>query len=192
MDTNETAQSAPKAKATTYMVFDLNQRGDLPRRHDVITRMYKDGSPPETVTYPLFSSSDKGTPMPMEHALKFLCDPAFKVVHPNGNRIMPIEKQDLSKPLKVLAVDEVVVKYHHLSRDHLYKLVKMQSGSEDVKPNATVDELAEFMVAWRKSLVSMTDGERHLAEIMAQGELGGSMNEKQLDTMFPGSERKVA
>ena len=191
---NDTQQpeSASKAKSATYTVFDLNQRGDLPRRHDVIVRMYKDGSEPETVTYPLYSSSDKGCVMPMEHALKFLCDPAFKVVGPTGNRIMPIEKIDLSKPLKALAVDEIVVKYQYLARDYLFKLVKMLPGSEEVKQNATADELAAYMVKWRESLVGMTDGEKHLAEMMAKGELGGGMDAKMLDTMFPGGDRKVA
>lgn len=189
---NQAAESATKAKANAYTVFDLNQRGDLPRRHDVIVRMYKDGTEPETVTYPLFSSSDKGVVMPMEHALKFLCDPAFKVVGPTGNRIMPIEKIDLSKPLKALAADEVVVKYQYLSREYLFKLVKMLPGSEEVKQNATSDELAAHMVKWRQSLVGMTDGEKHLAEMMAQGELGGGMDAKMLDAMFPGGDRKVA
>lgn len=189
---NQAAESAPKGKASTYTVFDLNQRGDLPRRHDVIVRMYKDGSEPETVTYPLFSSSDKGCAMPMEHALKFLCDPAFKVVGPSGNRIMPIEKIDLSKPLKALAVDEVVVKYQYLARDYLFKLVKMLPGSEEVKQNATSDELAAHMVKWRQSLVGMTDGEKHVAELMATGDLGGTMNTDQLESMFPSSGRKVA
>lgn len=181
---NQPAQSATKTSASAYTVFDLNQRGDLPRRHDVIVRMYKDGSEPETVTYSLFSSSDKGATMPMEHALKFLCDPAFKVIGPTGNRIMPIEKIDLSKPLKTLAADEVVVKYQYLSRDYLYKLVKMLPGSEEVKQNATSDELAAHMVKWRQSLVGMTDGERHLAEMMSGGELGGGMDQAQLDKMF--------
>lgn len=189
METNLPEQ-APKARAATYTVFDLNQRGDPPRRHDVIVRMYKDGSEPEVMTYPLFSSSDKGCVMPMEHALKFLCDPAFKVIGPAGNRIMPIEKPDFSKVPKVLAPDEVVVKYQFLARDYLFKLVKMLPGSEEVKQNATAEELSAYMVKWRESLVGMTDGERHLAEMMGQGELGGGMDAKQLDSMFP--DRKAA
>lgn len=187
-----TAQSAQKAKAAVYTVFDLNQRGDKPRVHDVILRMYKDGAPPDIHSYPLYSSSDKGCTMPMEHALKFLCDPAFKVIGPNGNRIMPIEKIDHSKPLKALAIDEVVVKYQYLSRDYLFKIVKMTSGSEDVKQNATAEELAAFMVKWRQSLTGMTEGERHVAEMIASGDLGGGMDEKQLETMFPHNQRKVA
>lgn len=191
MDENEVAQSAPKAGAAKYTVFDLNQRGDLPRRHDIITRMYKDAEP-DIITYPLFASSDKGCVMPMEHALKFLCDPAFKVIGPTGNRIMPIEKPDFSKVPKALGPDEVVVKYQNLSRDYLFKLVKMLPGSEDVKQNATADELAAHMVEWRKSLVGMTDAEKHLAELMTQGEMSGAMDAKQLEAMFPSQNRKVA
>jgi hypothetical protein len=185
-------QEQQKPRSNTYTVFDLNQRGEKPRSHDIIVKMYKDGQEPDIVSYPLWSDSLKGCPMPMEHALKFLCDPAFKVVSPNGNRIRPIEKIDFSKPLKTLGVDEVVVKYEFLARDYLFKLVKLQPGSEDVKPNATAEELAAFMVKWRQSLVGMTDGERALAEMMGQGELGGGMTSEQLEKMFPGEQRKAS
>ena len=102
---------------------------------------------------------------------------------------MPIERIDLSKPLKALAVDEVVVKYTDLSREYLFKIVKMAPGSEEVPKNATVDELAAFMVAWRQSLVGMTDGERHVAELLAAGGMDG-MTAEMTDKMF--GERKAA
>lgn len=188
-DTNASA-AKPAAKAPVYMVFDTNQRGDLPRRHEVIIRVYPDGREPDVVTYALFSAENKPCPMPIEHAMKFLCDRAFRVISPRGDRIQPIEKQDLSKPIKVLAVDEIVVKYHDLSRESLFKRVKMLAGSEDVKQNATVDELAGFLIKWREGLKGMTDGEKAVAEMMAGGDLGGKMDDAMLGKMF--GEQKAA
>lgn len=182
-------QDQRPAKAPVYMVFDMNQRGDSPRMHDVITRMYEDGSDPDLVTYKLFSDSGKGCPMPQDHAYKFLCDPAFKVIGPNGNRLMPIAKFDPSKPLVKLEEDEIIVKYVELSRESLFRRVKLLPGSENVRQNATVEELAAFLVNWRQKLSGMTDGERALAEMMASGKLD-SMDEAGLDKMF--GERKVA
>ena len=177
------------AKAPIYMVFDMNQRGAEPRLHDVITKMYEDGSDPDIVTYKLFSDSGKGCPMPQDHAYKFLCDPAFKVIGPNGNRLMPIAKFDPSKPLTELKEDEIVVKYVELSREALFRRVKLIPGSENVRQNATVEELAAFLVDWRKKLSGMTEGDRTLAEMMATGKVD-SMDEAGLDKLF--GERKAA
>lgn len=183
------SQEPRPAKAPIYMVFDMNQRGDAPRLHDVITKMYEDGSDPDIVTYKLFSDSGKGCPMPQDHAYKFLCDPAFKVMGPNGNRLMPIAKFDPSKPLTELKEDEIIVKYIELSREALFRRVKLIPGSENVRQNATVEELAAFLVDWRKKLSGMTDGDRTLAEMMASGKVD-SMDEAGLDKLF--GERRAA
>lgn len=184
----EQPNTAP-AKAPVYMVFDMNQRGDVPRLHDVITKMYEDGSEPEILTYRLYGDSRKGTPMPQDHAYKFLCDPAFKVIGPNGNRLMPIAKFDPSKPLTELKEDEIIAKYNELSRESLFRRVKLLPGSEVVRQNATVEELAEFMVKWRQKLAGMTDGDRTLAEMMASGKVD-TIDADGLDKMF--GERKAA
>lgn len=187
---DEMAAAAAGKVSKVYKVYDLNQRGDKPRHHEVITKFHGPHQPPETLAYPLYSAEDKGCPMPEDHAIKFLCDPAFKVIGPNGNRIMPIERPDLSKPAKLLEVDEVVTKYVNLSREYLYKLVKMTAGSENIKPNATAEELAEFMVKYRESLVRMSNTEIALRERMAEGNLDGEMPQSQLEEMFGG--RKAA
>lgn len=184
----EQPNTAP-AKAPVYMVFDMNQRGDVPRLHDVITKMYEDGSEPVILTYRLYGDSRKGTPMPQDHAYKFLCDPAFKVIGPNGNRLMPIAKFDPSKPLTELKEDEIIAKYNELSRESLFRRVKLLPGSEVVRQNATVEELAEFMVKWRQKLAGMTDGDRTLAEMMASGKVD-TIDADGLDKMF--GERKAA
>ena len=185
----EQQQTDPRApvKNPGYMVFDMNQRGDVPRLHDVITRVYEDGSEADVVTYRL--QSNVGTPMPQDHAYRFLCDPAFKVIGPNGNRLMPITKFDPSQPLTNLKEDEIVVKYAELSRESLYRRVKLIPGSEDVRQGATVEELADFMVRWRKSLSGMTEGDRQLAEMMASGKIDG-MDQDGLDKLF--GDRKAA
>lgn len=183
---SETDTKLPTAKAQ-YQVFDSLQRGDKPRRHDVITKFYpKDESgyqpEPETVSYDLFS--DKPTLMPIAHAMKFLVDPGFRVLKPDGSRLMPVAKTDLSKPITNLKDDEIVVNYGELSKDALFRRVKVLPGSEDIAENAKHSDLVEFMVTWRKSLRGMTQGERVLAEKMAGGELGGAMTPEQLGTMF--------
>ncbi len=188
----QTTQPGERPKPNVWMVYDLNQRGDKPRLHDIPVKLYTDGSDPDIVTYKLYRDDEHGCPMPMEHAMKFLCDASFKVVSPTGNRVKPIERIDYSRPISKLGPDEVVVKYEYLSRDYLFKLVKMTPGSEEVKQNATSEELAAFMTKWRNSLVGMTDAEKNLAEMMAKGELGGAMPTEQLETMFPGNARKAA
>ena len=188
--TSSTPQTNDRpAKAPVYLVYDMNQRGDLPRLHDVITKWYPDGQDPDVLTYRLFSDSAKGCAMPQDHAYKFLCDPAFKVVGPGGNRLMPIAKFDPSKPLTELKEDELVVKYAELSRESLFRRVKLLPGSETVRQNATVEELAEFLVQWRKKLSGMTEGDRTIAEMMASGKVD-TMSQGEMDAMF--SERKVA
>ncbi len=190
---NDTQQAKPQderpAKTPTYLVYDMNQRGDVPRLHDVITKMYEDGSEPDIVTYKLYSDSGKGCAMSQDHAYKFLCDPAFKVIGPNGNRLMPIAKFDPSKPLTELKEDEIVVRYIELSRESLFRRVKLIPGSENVRPNATVEELAAFLVGWRKKLAGLTDGDRRLAEMMASGKVD-TMSGSEMDKLF--GEREAA
>ena len=156
-----------------FTVFDLNQRGDQPRKHDVIVKLEKatDGTitGAETVQYELYSN--KGCKMPMEHALKFLCDAAFKVVNNEGNRVMPVPKFDASKPITVLADDEIVCKIVELSRDALMRRVKVLPGSEEVRGDAKASELAAFLVSWNKAKKGLTDGERAVADMIARGDL---------------------
>jgi hypothetical protein len=185
------AQNKQEAKAAPkpYMVWDKNQRGEKPRIHEVIVKAYPDGREPDTMSYQLYSEEAKGCPMPMDHAMKFLTDPAFIVRHPNGNRIMPVEKLDLHRPLHTLAEDELVVKYDELSREALLRRVKVLPGSEDIRENAKHEELVAFMVRWRQSLKGKTEGERALAEKMGAAGFDG-MNDEQLENMFPS--RKAA
>jgi hypothetical protein len=122
--------------------------------------------------------------MPMEHAMKFLSDAAFIVQAPSGNRIMPVAKLDLSKPIQVLAEDEIVVKYEELSKESLMRRVKVLPGSEDIKESAKLEELVAFMVNWRRRMRGMTDGDKVLAEKMAAAGQD-AMTAEQLENMFP-------
>ena len=185
----ERKDAEAKAAAKLYRVWDKNQRGEKPRLHDVITKMYDDGREPDIVTYQLFSDQGKPCLMSMEHAMKFLSDPAFIVQAPSGNRVMPVAKLDISKPVQVLAEDELVAKYDELSRESLMRRVKVLPGSEDIKESAKIEELAAFMVAWRRRMRGMTQGDQALAEKMASAGQE-PMTANQLDNMFP--KRKVA
>ncbi len=189
---NETQQAKPQddrpVKTPTYLVYDMNQRGDVPRMHDARIKTNEDGSL-EVMSYKLYSDQSKGCPMPQDHAYQFLCDPQFKVVGPNGNRLMPTEKFDPGKPLTELKDDEIVVKYIELSREALFRRVKLIPGSENVRPNATVEELSAFLIGWRKKLAGLTDGDRRLAEMMASGKVD-TMSGSEMDKLF--GEREAA
>lgn len=190
MGTETNGQPVNEAsKKGMYQVFDLNQRGKDGRKHDVITKFYENGEhEAEVQTYELFA--DKPVAMPMEHAMRFLIDPAFKVVAPSGKRVPYVPKQDISKPITVLGEDEIVVKYEELSRDALFRRAKVLPGSEDIKENTPTKEMADFLTSWRKRMRGMSPGERELAGMMAQGELAGGMDQGMLKTMFP--DRKAA
>lgn len=182
-------QGKPEAKAASdYLVFDMNQRGEKGRPHEVITKMYpKDPNgfqpEPETITYLLYSAA--GCPMPMDHAMKFLRDPQFKVVSPKGHRIMPVPVEDHTKPVTKLGEDQLVANYNELSKEALFRRVKIVPGSEDITDRSTVAEMAEFMVAWRKRLRGMTQKDQQLAEMMSGGQLDGGLTEGELEKMFP-------
>jgi hypothetical protein len=180
-----TAKPAPKK---AYEVFDMNQRGEKPRKHDIIIKMNTDENgrivgEPETTSYEL--RSDKGTKMTMEHAMKFLVDPAFKVVNPDGVRIPYVPKIDISKPVTHLGEDEVVVRYDELSLEALQRRVKVLPGSEVLPEDAKAEEYVAFLKKWRAGLKGMTEGDRTLAEMIASGAVASEqMSPEMLDRMF--------
>ena len=178
-------------KEAPWKVCDLNQRGDAGRVHHIIVKTYPDqpNREPDLMSYTLFSDDSKACPMPMEHAMKFLVDDAFKVVMPNGRRAATTKKFDPSAPLKVLAIDEIIVKYHELSRDALLRRVRLLPNSDTVPQNATVEEMAEVLIRNRKSLVAASNGDIELAARMAAAGTDG-MTDEMLDKMF--DKRKVA
>jgi len=177
-----------ESRKVEFSVIDTTQFGQLPRRHEIITRMYpkvegQQQIPPETITYELWR--DKRVPMPMEHAMKFLKEKAFHVFGSDGRRIEPITQIDPSKPLSQLADHEVIANLNELSRDALFRRVKVIPGSEDISHNAKADELVAFLIDWKKRQRKMSQGEAALSEMMTSGQLGGGMTSDMLDTMFP-------
>ena len=164
-----------------YQVFDQNQRGDKAREHQVIVKVYETGEA-ETKTYPLWS--EKPTLMPVNHAMQLLVDPAFKVLNPAGKRIQPVKKLDLSKPITVLADDEIVAKYEELSNDSLYRNVKLLPGTELISETDR-EAMVAFLIGWRKSKKGVTEGQQAIAAMAAQGGLDGQVSEAQLEQMFP-------
>lgn len=183
-------QDLSAKKESPWKVYDLNQRGDVGRTHHIIVKTYPDepGREPDLMSYTLYSNSDKPCPMPMEHAMKFLVDDAFKVIMPNGRRAPTTKKFDPSEPIKVLGIDEIVVKYEELSRDALMRRARLLPNSDQIAQNATVEELAAALVRHRKSMVAATNGDMELAARMAAA--GEAMSDDMLDKMF--DKRKVA
>ena len=181
VDTRETR------KPQMFKVLDMNQFGPLPRRHEIITKMYpkEEGIPPETITYELWRDSSKACEMPLDHAMKFLKEPAFHVFGPDGRRIEPITQIDPSKPLSQLADHEVIANLNELSRDALFRRVKVIPGSEGIGANAKAEELVAFLIDWKKRQKKMSQGEAALADMMTNGQLGGGMTPEMLSTMFP-------
>lgn len=171
MSDNKASPAGKESKFWT--VFDMNQRGDKARKHDVVTRVYKatDGSIAnvDTQTYELWR--DKPTRMPQEHALKFLCDPAFKVLKPDGVRVMPVPKPDPSKPLTQLEDDQLVVDISELSHEALVRRVMVLPGSEEMSVDAADADLVKFLTAYNRSRRGLSDHEQMLAIMVEKGEM---------------------
>lgn len=167
-----------------YLVYDTTARTGQPRNHDIIVQTYADGREPDVKTYAL--SSEKATEMPMDHALKFLVDPAFRVERPDGQVIMPPPKQVAGVGLQELPVDQTVAAYNELTRVALYKRCKMAAGGEKITDKSTVQEMADFLIAGRRKAMEVhsTADEQELAARMAGGDLGGAADQSTLDSMF--------
>ena len=170
-------------KQETYQVFDMNARDGQERSHDVIVKTYDDGKEPDVVTYKL--GRDKGTEMPQEHAMRFLIDPAFRVVRANGERVSPPPKYDHTLPLKV-ELDETIAKFEELNKTALYKRVKLLPGSEKLTIQSGNQELVTFLIENRKKQLrgNMSEAERKFYELAATGDLGGAASPTQVNRMF--------
>jgi len=185
MESKDNKKDPVKPKAPVmYVVFDTLARVGVPRNHDIIVRTYPDGREPDIKSYAL--SSEKGTEMPMDHALKFLVDPAFRVERPDGQVIQPPPKQSTTVGAQELALDQTIAEYGELTRVALYKRCKMAAGGEDITDASTVQDMIAFLIAGRRKAMEThsTDAEQDLATKMASGDLGGAADSRTLDNMF--------
>lgn len=181
--------SAPAASAgpVLYKVWDTNAGVGAVRRHDIIIRQYADGREPDIKTYALGNESDNdGTPMPVDHALKFLSDKAFVVKNQAGDRILPPAKIDGGLGSFQLAPDQVIAFYHELSKPALYKRCKLAPGGENIQGGDSVETMIEFLQKWTARQNAPTGADVEAEIKMNQGELGGKVEAGGLDKLFGG------
>lgn len=127
----ETTNEAP----VMWAVRDLNQNGDTPRVHRIGGRDY-------------FLWSQKATPVPPDHAVAFLRDPAFEVVDENGIPQVTLpaaENIDAAKKRPALEPDETIAKYAELQQSALLARAKLRPGGERFTQATKRDVLVDFL-----------------------------------------------
>lgn len=178
--TNPKPDESAKAKASppkTLFVRDTLSFPGQKRMHDVIVSM-RNGEP-EIKVYGL--SSDVGTEMPIEHALKFLKDKAFVVEDAKGNRIepVPVEKEG-GIGNNFLKPDEVIANLSELTTTALFKRVKVTAGSEEITDKASREEMIAFLV---KKATPVTSNNSGVAQAMAAAGVDG-MSQAEIDKLL--------
>lgn len=125
-----------QTKDDRWGVYDMNQRGAAPRVHEI-----------GEVSYPLFR--EKPCLMPVEHAVFFLRDPAFKVVNADGvqQTSLPSETNaDGKKRAPELEPNETIAKFEELLKPALLARAKIRPGGEALTDDASRDELIAFLM----------------------------------------------
>lgn len=119
-----------------FTVYDLNARGEMRRSHEA-----PDGTP-----YALNAS--KGTLMPEAHALVFLKDPAFKVVHPDGRVLPPLPQSAMLREVDVqkLEPDETVAQYAELTTEALLARAVNRPGGHNFTGATSREALVSFLI----------------------------------------------
>ncbi|MRR49369.1 MAG: hypothetical protein EG825_00400 [Rhodocyclaceae bacterium] len=123
-------------------VVDTNARPGESRAHEVIIREVT-GQDPITKIYRL--NSETPTEMPLDHAMKFLRDKAFLVTTSGGEVIKPVVKRDQADVTFQLGENELIAEYSELSREALWKRVKMLPGSESIGKASGNETLIAFI-----------------------------------------------
>ena len=103
-----------------------------PRIHSIITAFDKAGKPVLTKQYPL--TSDKATPMPLDHAMQFLKDSSFVVTDDKGVVLKPLENIEEKATHVQIPEGYVLAKYEELTRDSLVLRAKVLPNSGAIHP----------------------------------------------------------
>lgn len=106
-----------------------------PRIHSIITKFDKAGKPVLTQQYPL--TSDKPTPMPLDHAMQFLKDTAFIVTDEKGVVLKPLENIEEKATHVQIPEGYVLAKYEELTRDSLVLRAKVLPNAGAIHPVKT-------------------------------------------------------
>lgn len=144
MQTQNETVAAKVDMASLGFVVDLNAPSDKPREHQIIIGKAPNGEM-KLKTYKL--GSDTPTPMPIEHAMKFLVDKSFVVTDGAGKRIEPVIKREGGTGGFKLAPNEIIADLSELTKEALQKRAMIMPGSEELKASASKDTLIEFIMA---------------------------------------------
>ena len=97
--------------------------------------------------------ADEPTEMPLDHALKFLRDPAFIVKNAKGEVIKPLASKEKTTHIQV-PEGFVLAEWEELSKEALYVRCKVLPGSEDIKETKTPKaQMIEFLKTVEKGKV---------------------------------------
>ena len=170
-----------KQPSDTATVYDLNataiDRDGKPvaRSHDVI--IGRDGDDVQIKTYHL--SSQKGTKMPLDHAMKFL-HPGFRVVDGDGVVIKPVEKRERIVAPQQLRPDELVAGVEELSDESLFKRAKVLPLSDGITLESSRQEMIDFIVSTNRATDAPGQGAQgsNVPKEMSQGELDRLLGDK--------------
>ncbi len=134
----------PVADIETAQVFDTTARVGEPRTHQIVVGKHPDGEP-LVKAYKL--SSDVPTVMPLDHAMKFLVDKAFRVQRMDGTVIRPVDKPTDALANIRLEPDQVIARLDELSIDALLKRAKLLPDSQRFGANSAADDIIAFILA---------------------------------------------
>lgn len=167
----ETAPAAlPAAEQEQGLVWDTTARVGEPRTHQVVIGKHPDGEP---IVRAYKLASDVPCSMPLDHAMKFLVDKAFRVTAADGTLIRPVEKLGDQFANIRLEPDQVIVRLEDLSIAALLKQAKLLPDSQRFGTNSAPDDLIAFIVAHRKkaNAVGISRGSEGIQEDPEAGQI---------------------
>lgn|SRR5574337_1239673 len=142
---DQAKEKGKKAASKLWGVVDSNAESGKERVHDVIAETYTNGRPPKIVQYKL--NSQKPTPMPVDHAMRFLKDPAFIVTNEDDEIVEPVKATPESElGNRVLPPDELIVNVTELHDEALFKRAKILPGGDKITEESTREEMIDFIV----------------------------------------------
>lgn len=159
----------PSADQPMATVWDTTARNGEKRTHEIVVGRHPDGSP-QVARYAL--ASDTPTVMPLDHAMKFLVDRAFRVVGPDQQIIRPVEKVEGQLANIPLEPDQVIARLDELEVTALLKRAKMLPDSHVLGGNSDKADIVAFIVASRpKPVYGTSRGSEGVQEDPTAGEI---------------------
>jgi hypothetical protein len=124
------------------------------------------------ISYKLFF--DRDTPMPEEHARRFLVDPAFLVLAPDNTRLVPLSDQVKSRDLPpTLKPNQVIADLNELNAEALVNRCLIRPNAPKFNVRSKREAMIEFLLssyeaegdAGRPASTGSDDGDGELEEV---------------------------